>query len=316
MEVMLMADDWYETVYHNKHEVVNEFIRKKQSTGCSHRTLNSYSRTLKKFFHEQFPDLTPSEVTVRHVEDYVVTLDQRGLSQNTKRRYLESLSAFYDWTMKRPRFEDITGNPAAVVLEDIPKKIRERPDCATWKNGEKIIHKMADPRNKTVAVLLAKTGCRVSEALEVKLDDLMFDEGFARLRERKGGKQTVVPVDQETIQAIERFKFTRPTHGDSDYLFLSIRGNRVSKTQVQGAVKKAAVQADVMERGEDRFHKKFTPHTYRTVFTTLMRNQGMKQYILRYIRGDAASETMDIYTRVDREEAREEYLSCIRLLGL
>jgi len=175
---------------------------------------------------------------------------------------------------------------------------------------------MTDSRNKTVAVLLAKTGCRVSEVLEVKLDDLMLDKGFVRLRERKGGKQTVVPVDQETIQAIERFKFTCPTHEDSEYLFLSIRGSRVSKTQVQRAVKKAAVQADVMERGEDRFHKKFTPHTYRTVFTTLMRNQGMKQHILRYIRGDAASETMNIYTRVGREEAREEYLGCINPLGL
>jgi len=167
---------------------------KKQSTGCSHRTLNSYSRTLKKFFHEHFPELTPSEVTVRQVEDYVVTLDQRGLSQNTKRRYLESLSAFYDWTMKRPRFEEITGNPAAVVLEDIPKKIREQPDCATWENGAKIIHEMTDPRNKTVAVSLAKTGCRVSEALEVKMDDLMLDEGVIRLRKRKGGEQTVVPI--------------------------------------------------------------------------------------------------------------------------
>ena len=39
-------------------------------------------------------------------------------------------------------------------------------------------------------------------------------------------------------------------------------------------------------------------HTYRTVFTTLMRNQGMKQRILRYIRGDTASETMDIYATV------------------
>lgn len=311
MEVMTMADNWYETVYENKHDVVKEFIRKKQSTGCSHRTLNSYSRTRKKFFHDQFPDLTPSEVTVQHIEDYVVTLDQRGLSQNTKRRYLESLSAFYDWTMKRPRFEDSTGNPAAVVLADIPKKIRELPDCATWENGAKIIHEMTDPRNKTVAVLLPKTGCRGSEALEVNINDLMLENGFVRLRERKGGKQTVVPVDEETIQAIERFKFTRPTNGDSDYLFLSIRGNRVSKTQVQRAVKDAAVEAGVMERGEDRFLKKFTPHTYRTVFTTLLRNQGMKQHILRYIRGDAASETMDIYTRVDREGARKEFLDCI-----
>lgn len=57
------------------------------------------------------------------------------------------------------------------------------------------------------------------------------------------------------------------TNGDSDYLFFGIRGNRVSKTQVQRAVKAAAVEADVMERVEDRFHEKFTPHTYRTVFT-------------------------------------------------
>lgn len=170
-----MADDWYETVYENKHDVVNEFIRKKKSTGCSHRTLNSYSRTLKKVFHERFPDTSPSEMTVRDIEDYVVILDDRGVSQNTKRRYLESVSAFYDWTMKRPRFAEITGNPAAVVLEDIPKQIRERPDSATWENDAEIIHAMNDPRNKTVAILLAKTGCRVGEALEVKLDDLMLE---------------------------------------------------------------------------------------------------------------------------------------------
>ena len=46
IEVMTVADDWYETVYENDHNVVNEFLRKKKSTGCSHRTLNSYSRTL------------------------------------------------------------------------------------------------------------------------------------------------------------------------------------------------------------------------------------------------------------------------------
>lgn len=119
-------------------------------------------------------------------------------------------------------------------------------------------------------------------------------------------------MDEETIQAIERFKFTRPLSADSDCLFLSIRGNRLSKTQVQRAGKGAAVKADVMERGEDRFHKKFTPHTCRTVFTTLMRNQGMRQHVPRYIRGNAASETMDIYTRVDREDARKEYLDCIK----
>jgi integrase/recombinase XerD len=42
----------------------------------------------------------------------------------------------------------------------------------------------------------------------------------------------------------------------------------------------------------------------------------VKQHVPQYIRGDAESETMDIYTRGDRDDAREEYLDCIKPLGL
>ncbi|SDQ40850.1 tyrosine-type recombinase/integrase [Natronobacterium texcoconense] len=310
-----MGDDWYETVYENKHDEINQFIEQKHNTGRSPRTLNEYSRILQRFYHEYFPELSPEETEVKHIEEYIALLGERDVSQNTKRRYLESLSAFFSYAMKRPRFEGITGNPAAVVMEEIPKQYRERPDCATWENGRKIIHNIPDPRNKTIAVILAKTGCRLSEALEIEMDDLMLEEGLIRLRKRKGGKQTVVPVDEETIRVVERFQFIRSSE-DSDYLFVSIRGDRISKAQVQRAVRRAAVDAGVMQEGEDRFHKKFTPHTYRTVFTTLMRNQGISDHVLRYIRGDSNGETMDIYTRVDRREAREEYLDCIKTLNL
>ena len=71
-----------------------------------------------------------------------------------------------------------------------------------------------------------------------------------------------------------------------------------------------------MEKGETRFHKKFTPHTFRTVFTTQMRNQRMPDHILQYIRGDSESETMDIYTRIDRTQAQQEYLKAIQTLEL
>nr|WP_236995970.1 tyrosine-type recombinase/integrase [Natronorubrum daqingense] len=103
--------------------------------------------------------------------------------------------------MKRPHFEGITGNPAAVVMEEIPRTYRDRPDCATWESACKIIQYMPDPRDKTVAIVLAKTGCRLLEGLSIREEDLMFEEGFIRLRNRKGGRQTVVPVDDETINA-------------------------------------------------------------------------------------------------------------------
>lgn len=71
-----------------------------------------------------------------------------------------------------------------------------------------------------------------------------------------------------------------------------------------------------MEEGENRFAKKFTPHTYRTVFATLMRNAEMPMHVLRYLRGDADREAMDVYTRVDRTLARDEYLQRIKSLDL
>lgn len=305
-----------EKIYDNKHPEVTEFLQKKQAMGRRTRTLNEYSRTLQRFFHDIYPDHQPHEITVDHIEEYVLQLDNRDLAHNTKRRYLETLSAFYSWATKRPRYQNIVGDPAAVVLEELPKQHRDRPDCATWKNGKQIIHEMGDPRNKMVATLLAKTGCRISEALNIRMEDLQLDDGFIRLRERKGGKQGVVPVDGETITALERYQFIRP-NTDNDHLFLSIRGNPVGREQIRRAVRRAAVAADVMEEGEKRFERKFTPHTYRTVFTSLMRNTGMPDHILRYIRGDAKiKEAMDIYTKIDRDEVRAEYLKRIKSLEL
>ncbi|MFA9417953.1 tyrosine-type recombinase/integrase [Natrinema sp. HArc-T2] len=256
--------------------------------GRSRRTLNAYSRTLCAFFHEEFPDVALEDVEVRHIEDYISSPAARDLSQNTKRRYLESLRSFFGWAMKRPRYEGITGNPAAVVLEEIPQVSRERPDCAMGENAKKISHNIADPRNKAIAVVLAKTGCRIHEALSIELGDLMLDDG----RVRKGAGQTVVPIDEEVKHAIKQYQFIHPDT-DSEYLFLSVRGNRVSSTQVQRAVRKAAVKANVMTEGETCFHRKSTPQTFRTVFTTLIQNQGMSDRVLQYIRGDANNRTMN-----------------------
>lgn len=310
-----MADDWYETTYTNKHEDVNEFLRYKQSLGRSPRTINAYSRVLRKFYHEHFPDATPATTGTEHIEQYVAILDERELSPNTKRRYVESLSSFFSYAVKRERFPEITGNPAAVVLEELPRVRRDRPDCASWENAKKIIHAIPDPRNKAVAVILAKTGCRLTEALEIKLDDLLLDEGFIRLRKRKGGGEGIVPVDEEVVKTIDRFRMVRGRTGQ-DHLFVSIRGNRVSREMVRRAIRDAAVTRGVVEEDASEFHEKFTPHTFRTVFTTEMRRAGMDDRIIQFIRGDAPTQTMDLYTIVDRHEVKAQYLDYVKSLGL
>lgn len=312
------ADTWEKKVFKNKHQCINNWLKSKDSTSRSgsRRTLNTYSRTAARFFHEEFPEYQPCEITVGHVEDYVLELNERDVSQNTKRRYVESLSAFYSWAMKRPRFEDITGNPAAVVLEELPKKKRPRPETATWSNGKKIIQHISDPRDKTAAILMLKTGVRLQEVLDLKEEDLnSLDNGFIRFRNRKGGHETVNPVDDETIQAVRRLQAI--SRDDSEYLFTSIRGGQVSQKRIRDNVKEAAFEAGITDSvDEKRWHHKFTPHYYRTVFTSQMRNNGMPDHFTRYLRGDGDQEVMDLYTKIPREQVRDKYLEIIKPLNL
>jgi integrase/recombinase XerD len=315
-EVLMDADNWDEKVFRCEHEVINKWLRSKASVDNSRRTLNCYSRTTAKFFHEVFPDLHPEDVYVEHIEQWLRDLENRDAAQNTKRRYVESLSSFYDWASKR-RSIDISYNPAGVVLEQLDKVKRERPETATWENGKEVIHNIPDPRDKAAAVVMAKTGARVKEVLTVKDEDLMLDDGFIRLTDRKGGTTTTNPIDDETVQAMRRLQAI--SDGSSDYVFTSLKGGRLQQVRIRREVRKASVEAGVMDDyNEKRWHHKFVPHYYRTIFTSLMRNSepGLKDHWVRYLRGDGDQEVMDLYTKIPREKVREKYLEVIKPVNI
>jgi len=316
-DVLLDADVWDEKVFQNKHDCINEWLQSKDSTGKSRRTLNAYSRTAAKFFHEIAPNTHPADLRITDIEAWMRDLAQRDCAANTKRRYVESLSSFYDWAMKRPHaYPDITGNPAAVVLEELEKVQRERPDTATWENGKRVIWNIPDPRDKTAAILMAKTGARVEEILSLQTEDLLLDNGFIRLRNRKGGTTTVNPVDEETIEWLHRIQ---TMNNDTDLLFTSIRGGRITRERIRREVRRAAVRADIMEdEDEKRWHHKFTPHYYRTIWTSLMRNgePSMRDHWVRYLRGDSNEDVMDLYTRIPQDKVRDRYLEVIKPINV
>lgn len=54
-DVLMDADEWEQKVFKNKHECINDWLRSKESTGKSRRTLNAYSRIACRFFHEFVP---------------------------------------------------------------------------------------------------------------------------------------------------------------------------------------------------------------------------------------------------------------------
>jgi integrase/recombinase XerD len=307
----------------NKHEVVQDFLQKKQSLGRSTTTLENYSQTFHRFFHDYFPQLSPEEVEVEHVEEFLRLLENdyeprsgnTGLTAKSKKTYLNRLSSLYSWALKRPAYPEINSNPAAVVAEEIRVKSKSRPDCATWSNAKRIVQELDDPRNKAVAAVMAKTGARVSETCNIQTQDLLLEQNSIRLRNRKGGGETIVPIDPELKQFIEKYRLLRQ-YPNKDPLFVSNEGNQLSPARVRTVIKEAAIQADVMEKDARSFREKFTPHTFRTVFTTLMRDNGMSDHVLKYIRDDSAEDMLDVYTRISQDKVQQEYLDCIENLEL
>jgi integrase/recombinase XerD len=212
----------------NKHELVNDFLQKKRSLGRSEITLKGYSQTLNRFFHDYFPHTKPEEVTVEHVEEFLRLLENdyeprsgnTSLTAKSKKNYLNILSSLYSWALKRPAYPEINSNPAGVVAEEIRVKSRSRPDCATWENARKIVHELEDPRNKAAAAVMAKTGARVSETCNIKTQDLLLEQDALRLRHRKGGGETLLPVDHELQQFLKKYNLIRkhPDHNSLSVL--------------------------------------------------------------------------------------------------
>jgi len=192
---------------------------------------------------------------------------------------------------------------------------RERPETATWENGKRVVWHIDDPRDKTAAVVMAKTGARVREVVTLEWEDVNVEDGFVRFRDRKGGAETVNPVDDETVDALRRLQVV--TGFEEGFVFRGIHGGRIKRERIRRSVRRAAVDAGVMEsRDEKRWHHKFTPHYYRTIFTSLMRNEGMRDHFVRYLRGDGNEDVMDLYTRIPREQVREEYLDVIKPVNI
>lgn len=104
-------------------------------------------------------------------------------------------------------------------------------------------------RNYTIATLIAYSGLRISEVLDLKVQDISYQTYVIIVRNGKGGKQRSVIVNSKVINAIREYMKIRKPKVESDYLFCNKRGNKLNRSTINSAF------ASVSDR--------ITPHTLR-----------------------------------------------------
>ncbi|MEX1829260.1 site-specific tyrosine recombinase XerD [Luteibacter sp. CQ10] len=187
--------------------------------------------------------------------------------------------------MQRPRMP--RGLPKALAEREI-EALLVAPDTGT----------ALGMRDRAMLELMYSSGLRVSELVELPLVGLNTRQGVLRVT-GKGGKDRLVPVGEEALAHIDTYlREARPGlaqgHGQPAALFLSRRGDAMTRQMFWTLVKRYAVQVGIPA-------KRVSPHVLRHSFATHLLNHGADLRALQMLLGHSALSTTQIYTLVAKE---------------
>ena len=269
--------------------------------GSSSNTVENYLRDVRRLVQwgEGRGVTNPEAITTTQLREFIYALKDLGLQPTTIRRQISALRTYFKFLTG----EGITVRDPTERL-DAPKGWRRLPAVLSVQEVEKLVTAPdADTplgvRDRALLELCYATGARVSELVALRLADLMFEDGLARLF-GKGSKQRLVPVGRRALGAASLYaREIRPglDRGRSKgVLFVNARGGPLSRVGAWGIIKAAARRAGLTKR--------VTPHTLRHSFATHLLEGGADLRAVQEMLGHADLSTTQLYTHVDREYLR------------
>ncbi len=155
-------------------------------------------------------------------------------------------------------------------------------------------------RNEALLELLYAAGLRVSEASSLQLSGLDLQQGFVRVM-GKGSKERLVPLHQKACEVLtEYLQHSRPIlrkHPNNPYVFLSVRGNKLSTNTIRTVFKEK-----LKETGLD---ESLSPHALRHSFATDLLSGGADLRSVQEMLGHASLSTTQIYTHLTSDHLKE-----------
>jgi integrase/recombinase XerD len=278
-------------------------------------TLLAYKRDLGKYLEalEKIGITDSAEITEIVVRNFAQALvSEKGLVATSVARILAAVRGFHKFML----FEGISDNDVSAAVKP-PKAPKRLPKAISIQEIESLL-KAAGPepddvagagdiirvRDRAILELLYATGARVSEVVNMDLDDLI-DPEIVRLF-GKGSKERIVPVGKYAQAAVAAYLVrVRPTLATlsrgTPALFLNQRGSRLSRQSIWQIISNAAQAA--------KLGVEVSPHTFRHSFATHLLEGGADVRVVQELLGHASVTTTQIYTLVTVDALREIYAS-------
>jgi integrase/recombinase XerD len=285
-------------------ELFNDYLFSELSN--SENTKDAYKRDIARFI--EFANIRgiekPSKVTRGFANSYVRFLNELGLASGSVARNISALRSFW-------KFLIINGFSQNDPLESIQidKITRKIPEVLSINDINAILDRIdisnsLGLRDKALIEFMYATGARVSEVIDIKIQDFHSDAGFVKLF-GKGSKERFVPIGKESIYWIERYirdgrnRLIKPN--SRGFIFLNHRGGKLSRMGIWKIVKKWVDKAGI--------EKEVHPHTLRHSFATHLLEGGADLRAVQEMLGHESVATTQIYTHLSLSRIETVYHS-------
>ena len=287
--------------------MINEFLNYlKFERNRSDLTIKNYGedlRAFKEFYGNLEGCHSWKSVDSDIIRDWMESMMDKGNNATSINRRLSALRSFYRFALTRKLVDKdpVHGVTGPKKGRPLPQFLKENEmdrllDAESWTES------FEDVRDRMVIMTFYETGIRLSEL--IGLDDCMVDFSNRQLKVTgKRNKQRVIPFGEELLATFRDYMKCRDkeVNRQSEALFVSAKGQRMTSSQVREAVRKNLSKVCTL--------KKRTPHVLRHTFATAMLNNKAGIESVKKLLGHESLSTTEIYTHTTFEQLKREYYS-------
>jgi len=276
----------------------------KNEKGSSKNTINSYLTDLSQYsiFLEKYHSITkPKFIDKRHIEGFIRSL-KKTISSKSLARKLTAIKSFHHFLLIEKEVEtDVAkGFAAPKVEKSLPQVLSVDEVVSILDQVDKT--KPLGLRNAALLELIYGSGLRVSELLDIHMEDIHLNQGYILVK-GKGSKERMVPISDMSTVALRNYivkgREQLLSIEKTTFLFLNQSGSRLSRQGFFKLLKKLAHDAGVQTE--------CSPHTLRHSFATHLLENGMDLRTLQSLLGHEDISTTQIYTHISQKRIKEIY---------
>ena len=242
----------------------------------SKSTIKSYLFYISQFLKSL--ELPPSRLTAKDFQTYLDNYDFTSISQQNQ--VINAIRFLYKYGLNK-KYDKVSFKR--------PKKERKLPRVI---NSDSIIEKLSiieNLKHKAILTLTYSVGLRVSEVVNLKIEDIDSKRMLIHIKNAKGKKDRIVPLSETVLELLRKYW---KDHKPKEYLF---NGRNSFKYSIQSC---------------QRIYKKYIDekssiHTLRHSSFTSLLESGTDIRIIQKIAGHASSKTTEIYTHVSNQILRK-----------